>query len=166
MDRRQLILAGGAGFGGLTLPRLLEAEAPGEIRSGTARARSCIFIVLSGGVGQHETFDPKPLAPSEIRGLYGSIATRTPGMLLSDRLPLLAQLSDRFCLVRSMSQAEDRSVLREIPRLTGYRFHVRSAAGRGRALPNAVHSRNGELYSFLFSCCGARHARACFLPKA
>jgi uncharacterized protein (DUF1501 family) len=100
VSRRDMLRVGVAGLGGLTLPRLLAAS------EATATARSCIFIVLSGGPGQHETFDPKPDAPREIRGLYQPIATRTPGMLISERLPLLAACSDRFCLLRSMSHAD------------------------------------------------------------
>lgn len=107
MHRRRLVQAGVAGIGGLGLSNLLFADRLREVTDGrSATARSCIFIVLSGGPGQHETFDPKPDAPREIRGLYGSIQTRTPGMLLSDRMPLLAEQSDKFCLVRSMSHTD------------------------------------------------------------
>lgn len=101
-SRRGLIRAGLLGGCGLALPQLLRAsdEHP------AARARACIFLILSGGPGQHETFDPKPDAPREIRGQYGAIATRTPGIWLSEKLPELARRSDRYCLVRSMSHGD------------------------------------------------------------
>ena len=98
-SRRQLIRAGALGCGGLSLSSLLGAEEQGAVGS----AKSVILLVLNGGLGQHETFDPKPLAPREIRGQYAAIQTRTPGVLVSEMLPELAQRSDKFCLIRSMS---------------------------------------------------------------
>lgn len=104
-SRRRLLQVGVAGLGGLTLPELLWSRSlPGSVETG--RERSCIFIVLSGGPGQHETFDPKPQAPPEIRGLYEAISTRTPGVRVSEMLPRLADCSDRYCLVRSMSHGD------------------------------------------------------------
>ena len=101
-SRRGLIRAGLLGGCGLSLPQLLQANAENP----AARAKACIFLILSGGPGQHETFDPKPDAPREIQGQYGAIATRTPGVWLSEKLPQLAQRSDRYCLVRSMSHGD------------------------------------------------------------
>lgn len=104
-SRRRLIQVGVAGLGGLTLPNLLRARS--GLGSETAgREKSCIFIVLSGGPGQHETFDPKPQAPREIRGQYDAVPTRTPGTFVSEMLPRLAEYSDRYCLVRSMSHSD------------------------------------------------------------
>ncbi len=105
--RRRFLKSGVAGLGGLTLSELLRAENRATAESsGRHREKSCIFLVLSGGPGQHETFDPKPDAPREIRGLYEAIATRTPGVQLSEMLPQLAARSDRYCLVRSMSHED------------------------------------------------------------
>lgn len=100
--RRQMIQAGSLGIGGLTLPTLLRAEAEGNV----ATAKSVIFLALAGGPGQHETFDPKPDAPREIRGQYRAIQTRTPGILFSEMLPGLSERTDRFCLLRSMSHSD------------------------------------------------------------
>jgi uncharacterized protein (DUF1501 family) len=84
----------------------LTLTAPG---TGTARinrpiagARSCIFINLVGGPSHIDTFDPKPNAPTEIRGPFRPIQTRTPGLHLSELFPKLAALSDKFSLLRSM----------------------------------------------------------------
>ena len=100
LNRRRLIQVGSLGACGIALPELLRAT---ERSGGTAK--SCIFIVLSGGPGQHETFDPKPDAPAEIRGQYTAISTQTPGVYLSEMLPELAARTDKYCLVRSMSHA-------------------------------------------------------------
>lgn len=103
-SRRQLIQLGGLSLAGLSLPRLLAADAPrpyGE--RGQSGGKSCIFIVQYGGAPHHDTLDPKPDAPREIRGLYQPIATRVPGVHVSEMLPRLATLADRYCLVRSMT---------------------------------------------------------------
>jgi hypothetical protein len=102
---------GGLASIGLSLPDLLRAESPSETpkiipaalaRTGFGRAKSCIFIYLSGGPPQHETFDPKPEAPSEIRGEFGSIRTAIPGVHFSELLPKTAAIANRFATIRSM----------------------------------------------------------------
>jgi len=114
VSRRALIQAGVAGLGGLTLPRLLASSEAGS-------AKSCIFIILSGGPGQHETFDPKPEAPREIRGLYGPISSSVPGVILSERLPRLAARAHKYCLVRSMSHGDTVHVSAAHTMLSGQR---------------------------------------------
>src|SRR5262245_9505019 len=96
LSRRCLLEAAGGGLFGLTLSRLLAAEAAGN---DGARARSVIFLTLFGGPSQLETFDLKPGAPSKIRGPF----QRTPGLLISDQLPRLAATSDKYCVIRSMT---------------------------------------------------------------
>lgn len=104
MNRRKLIQVGGTGLFGLTLPRfLLARDAAGSSRG---PEKSCIFIVLSGGPSHIDTFDPKSAAPSEIRGPYNPIATRTPGIQVSEMFPQLAKLTHRYCLVRSLSHGD------------------------------------------------------------
>src|SRR5213078_1297082 len=99
--RRQLLRVGGAGLFGLSLPRALAAEAVRPARQ--ARAKSVLFVFLFGGPSQLETFDMKPGAPSDIRGPYRPIASRTPGLRICEHLPRLAQASDRFAVVRTMT---------------------------------------------------------------
>lgn len=99
--RRPLLQAAGAGLFGLTLPKLLQAEEQGS----AARAKSVIFVFLFGGPSQLETFDLKPHAPDRIRGPFQPIASRTPGLLISEHLPLLANISDRYTVIRTMSHS-------------------------------------------------------------
>lgn len=66
-------------------------------------AKSVIYVFLSGGLAQHESFDPKPDAPAEIRGEFDTIPTKIPGVRFSEHLPLLAARSNQFCLVRSLT---------------------------------------------------------------
>ena len=61
-----------------------------------------ILVWLSGGPSQLDTLDPKPAAPGEIRGPFASIATRVPGVRVSEHLPLLAGIMDSLALVRSV----------------------------------------------------------------
>ncbi|MFN9374161.1 MAG: DUF1501 domain-containing protein [Planctomycetaceae bacterium] len=67
------------------------------------RAKSLIYLYLSGGPSQYETFDPKPEAPAEIRGVFSPIASRTPGISLCELLPQTAALTDRLAIVRSFA---------------------------------------------------------------
>lgn len=106
-SRRTILEAAGAGLLGLSVPRLLAAEdARREASTGaTGRARSVIFLYLFGGPSQLETFDLKPDAPDAIRGPFRPIASRTPGLQICEHLPRLAQVSDRYCVVRTMSHS-------------------------------------------------------------
>lgn len=98
ITRRDLLQAGGISLLGLGLGDLAEA-AP----AGRPPAKHVILLFLYGGVSQLDTFDPKPDAPEDIRGPFGSIATRLPGVRLGEHLPRLASALDRVALVRSMS---------------------------------------------------------------
>jgi len=97
LTRRRLLQVGGIGMLGLGLPELLRA------REYHPKEKSCIFIVQYGGCSHIDSLDPKPAMPEEIRGPYRPISTKVPGLKLSDRLPKLASMSDRFCIVRSMT---------------------------------------------------------------
>lgn len=103
VSRRQLLQVGGIGALGLTLPEILQAGAPGGGNAASGPERSCIFIVQYGGASHIDSLDPKPGAPEDIRGPFQPIETRTPGMRLTDQLPQLATLSDKFAIVRSMT---------------------------------------------------------------
>ncbi|MCA9174808.1 MAG: DUF1501 domain-containing protein [Planctomycetales bacterium] len=96
--RRRNFLQVGA-LGGLSLGSLLQAEAA----QGTgSNERSVVMIYLPGGPTQHETFDPKPDAPAEIRGSYRPISTKVPGVQFCELLPKLAAMADKFSIVRSL----------------------------------------------------------------
>ncbi len=85
------------------LRAMAEPSSPGS--APTPRAKSVIYIFLSGGLAQHESFDMKPDAPDEIRGQFKPIATRTPGTNICEHLPRLAERSDQWALVRSLAHA-------------------------------------------------------------
>ena len=102
-SRRQLLQAAGAGLLGLSLPGVLSAERVAT--AGNPKAKSVIFLFLFGGPSQLETFDMKPDAPSAIRGPFKPIASRTPGLRICEHLPGLARVSDRLCVVRTMTHS-------------------------------------------------------------
>ena len=84
-------------------------------------AKSVIQIFLPGGMAQQESFDPKPLAPSEYRGPYGAINTVIPGVQFSENLKELAKLADKMTVIRSMSHGEAAHERGTQNMFTGYR---------------------------------------------
>ena len=110
LDRRELLRIGGLSSLGLTLPFLLEQTALGAAGplmskpSGRSfgKAKRCIMLYLSGGPAQLDTFDPKPDAPEDIRGVFETIPTTVPGVRFSELLPGAAKWMKHIGLVRSM----------------------------------------------------------------
>src|SRR5262249_30577751 len=106
LPRRTFLRAGVAGAGGLTLSNLLRAEARAESRGEPSQTvgsdKAMIVLWLWGGASHMETFDLKPEAPLEFRGEFRPIPTNIPGIEISEHLPLIAGLADKFALVRSL----------------------------------------------------------------
>jgi hypothetical protein len=101
LTRREWLRVGGLGLAGLTLPALLYGRAAAS--AGRPRARSCIQLFMWGGPSQLETFDLKPNAPDGVSGTFRPIATHVPGTHISEHLPCLAQRTDRFAILRSVT---------------------------------------------------------------
>lgn len=104
-NRRTLIQAGAIGLVGLGLNHLeaLRAATASGSSAAAGKARAAIYIFLSGGLAQHDSFDMKPQAPDSIRGEFQPIATRTPGVNICEHLPRLAERSELWALVRSLT---------------------------------------------------------------
>ncbi len=122
-SRRDLLKVGLLGAWGLGLGDLLRlrSAAEGSASALKPRAKGCILIWLAGGASHLDTFDPKPEAPADVRGEFGSIGTALPGVAFSEVLPELAKQLNRFTLVRSLTTPEadhDRATQHV---LTGYR---------------------------------------------
>src|SRR5947208_16849224 len=94
MNRRSFLRLGGLP---LLAPALLHAQPRPR-----GKARACILLFQVGGPYQCETFDPKPNAPEEVRGLFKPLKTRVPGILLTEGVPLIAQQADKLALLRAV----------------------------------------------------------------
>ena len=95
VSRRDFLRAGG-----LTVVGLSGASIASSVSA--VPSHRAIFVLMTGGVSQFETFDPKPDAPASIRGPFKSIETAVPGLRFGESLPELAQRADRFAVIRSM----------------------------------------------------------------
>src|SRR5262245_17481826 len=105
IPRRTMLQAGSVGLLGLGMNHVaaLRAADVATAAVGGGKAKSVIFIFLSGGLTQHDSFDPKPVAPAEIRGDFSPIATHAPGVQICEHLPMLAARSRMWSMVRSLT---------------------------------------------------------------
>ncbi len=121
--RREWLRAGSLGVFGLSLPGLLgarQAQAATAARGAFGRAKSCIVIFLMGGPPQHETWDPKPDAPVEIRGDLKPIPSALPGLHVGELMPRTARLAGKCCVLRAMSTNDNAHSSSGYWMLTGY----------------------------------------------
>ncbi len=110
LSRREWLRVGSLASG-LSLADLLAARqtqaAPTEHPQSFGKAKACIVLFMLGGPPQHETWDPKPDAPVEVRGSLKPIASRTPGLLVGELMPRTAQLTDRIGVLRAVSTRDN-----------------------------------------------------------
>jgi hypothetical protein len=102
ISRRELLQVGSVGALGITLADLLGARASAPQKGGSSEP-SCIFIFLEGGPSHLEMFDPKPNAAMDVRGPFGTIPTRVPGLHIGELLPMMAERMERCTLIRSLT---------------------------------------------------------------
>jgi Protein of unknown function (DUF1501) len=110
LTRREWLRIGGIGLGGLSLAALTGTPRQAQAASGSGsfgRAKAVIIFGLLGGPPQHETWDPKPDAPPEVRGEFKPIATRTPGLRVCELMPRTAQLTDRIAVLRAVTTGDN-----------------------------------------------------------
>ena len=112
LSRRQLLTVGSLAALGLPL-RATPARAK-------ARAKAVIFLHQWGGPSQHDSLDPKPSAPAEVRGEFKPIATSLPGLRISERLPRTARIMDKVTLVRTLRHTMKNHNSAGYYSLTGY----------------------------------------------
>ena len=109
-SRREFLRVGGAAMLGISLPQVLSLQAKANTTvdlskplNGWGKANSVILLFLQGGPSHLDIWDPKPEAPSNIRGEFSPIPTNVPGIQLSETMPRLAQVMDKATLIRSIS---------------------------------------------------------------
>src|SRR4051812_30552504 len=93
VSRRDFLRLGA--IGGLSLPALLQASTARHKN----RAKSFILVFLGGGLSHHDSFDPKPDAPAEVKGNYKTITTNVPGLHITEMLPRMSKVMNRITLV-------------------------------------------------------------------
>jgi hypothetical protein len=101
--RRELLRAGCLAPLGLGLAGVLQARASAAPKG---RAKSVILLFMWGGPSHLDTWDPKPDAPPEVRGSFGSIATTVPGLRIGEHFPRLATRAKQYAVVRSMTHTD------------------------------------------------------------
>jgi hypothetical protein len=139
MSRREWLRIGGLSALGLSLADVLRAGDATSPLAGAApplaaslgstfgKAKNVIYLWLQGGPPQHETFDPKPDAPADIRGPFRPIATNVPGIRFCELLPRTARHADKLAVVRSLSTRDDNHDVSGYWLLTGYPYGPGSA---------------------------------------
>jgi hypothetical protein len=123
-SRREFLYVGLLGGVGLTLPQLFRSQANAATKEYARHepvAQGIIHIFLPGGIAHQESFDPKPFAPSEYRGPFGTVETKIPGVHFSEFMKDTAQMADKMTIIRSMSHGEAAHERGTHNMFTGYR---------------------------------------------
>src|SRR6516164_8421701 len=101
-SRRSFLRVGGLSALGLALPDFLRlrAVAASGGEKPAPKAAACILLWMQGGPSHLDTLNPKPDAPAEVRGEFGTIATTLSGVRICEHMPLLAQRTNQFSIIR------------------------------------------------------------------
>ena len=105
MSRRSSLQVGTLAGLGVSLPHLLAQQAIAKTKGNRVGGKNsadvnCILIWTQGGTSHHDTFDPKPQAPINVKGEYGVIDTSVPGVQFTEILPRMARELGRFAVLR------------------------------------------------------------------
>jgi hypothetical protein len=120
ITRRTALQAGSIGLLGLGMNHLAALRALAAPKGAAQpRTRAVIYIFLSGGLSQLDSFDLKPEASDTIRGDFKPIATRTPGLQICEHLPRLAERSSLWALCRSLTHRSNDHSTGHLLMLTG-----------------------------------------------
>jgi hypothetical protein len=108
VSRRDMLRVGGAGMLGLSLGSMFQLEAQAKEGahgggSGWGKAKNIIMCYLQGGPSHIDLWDPKENVPDNVRSAFKPISTKIPGVKFAETLPNLAQINDKFTMIRSMS---------------------------------------------------------------
>ena len=124
LSRRSFLTIGSLGIAGATLPKLLQAER----KAGIGRSHKAIInVLLPGGPPHQDMVDLKPDAPSDIRGEFNPIGTNVTGIQISEHMPYMAKMMDKFAIIRSMVDSQGGHDLYQC--LTGLPRGTRGIAG-------------------------------------
>src|SRR5262249_29399395 len=140
ISRRDLLRVGVTATMAVALPEFVRGRAEA---GGGSRGQNCILLFMSGGPSHLDAWDPKPDAPSEVRGEFRAIETNVAGIRICEHLPRLARLADRYAVVRSVTGSEMSHERACQAMLTGGRSHAAlECPGYGSVVAWAKGSRN------------------------
>jgi len=122
MSRRSFLRVGGLSTLGLTLPNFLRARASSP--DAQRKPKRCILLWMQGGPSHIDSFDPKPDAPSEIRGDFATIPTQLPGVRFCEHLPLLAGINRDFSLIRGHDPKNGSHGVADHLMMSGHKFNA------------------------------------------
>jgi hypothetical protein len=135
VNRRDFLRIGGLAGIGMSLAQYLEMAEAGEVRP-SSHAKAAIFIRLAGGPSHMDTFDLKPDAPETHRGTFKEISTKVPGIRISEHLPKLAQVADKYVILRGVSHS-----------LADHRLGSKYLSTGNRPLPSLEYPSYGAVVS-------------------
>ena len=165
-SRRIAVQAGAVGLLGLGMNHHMSLQAA-DVKAfnslpGFGKAKSLIYIFLSGGLAQQDSFDLKPDAPDDVRGEFNPASTKTPGTQICEHLPGLASISDKWSMCRSLTHPTNGHTLGHFFMLTG---RSEAPAGfQGDRKPRPTTGRRSHLLSEMLCQHGITtyHRRSCF----
>jgi len=107
LSRRDILRVGGSGMLGLSLGSMLQLQnaqaANVQPSGGWGKAKNVIMVYLQGGPSHLDIWDPKENVPDSVKSAFSNISTKLPGVKFTENLPKLAQVNDKFTMIRSMS---------------------------------------------------------------
>src|SRR5829696_9013520 len=127
VSRREFLRVGGLSALGLSLPgflRLSEAAAAAKAPAAGKKTVNCILLWMQGGPSHHDTFDPKPDAPAEVRGEFRTTATTLPGVRVAEHLPLLAKQTDKYSIIRGHDPKNGSHGIADHLMMSGHKFNA------------------------------------------
>jgi hypothetical protein len=125
VPRRTFLRVGGLSAFGLGLPQYLKAMSDAKTAAAPkAKAKRCILMWMQGGPSHIDTFDPKPDAPAEVRGDFGTVATALPGVRFCDPLPMLAKQADKLAIIRGHDPKNGSHGVADHLMMTGHKFNA------------------------------------------
>ena len=142
LTRRSFLQIGGLAMGGLSLPEILRAEEQSGARNSH---KSLIMIFLGGGPPHQDMFDLKPDAPSQIRGEFDPISTSLPDVQISELMPRVAAMMDKFAIIRSVVGSEGRHDSFECCTGRPWRGPIPQPAGEWPAMGSVVSHLQGHV---------------------
>jgi len=140
VSRRSFLQIGGLAMGGLALPQILNAQ---QQSGSSSQHKAVIMIFLAGGPPHQDMLDLKPDAPSEVRGEFDPIDTNVPGIQISELMPRVAGMMDKFAVIRSLVGAEGRHDSFEC--CTGYHFNSNQPQGGWPAMGSSLSKLFGPV---------------------